>query len=110
MGRCVSLVLFENEMFLFWFVGFVAIVDKELSVKYETLVNDAPDIIKVLPWGKDFEVDVFRKPDFTALQVVSFCTGGGFEIIVIILILVDTSRKRHSRRDKCEFFLVKFNK
>lgn len=56
--------------------GFTAIVDKQLSAKYETLVNNAPELIKVLPWGKDFEVDVFRKPDFTALEVVSFATGG----------------------------------
>ncbi|TDL27464.1 dipeptidyl-peptidase III [Rickenella mellea] len=56
--------------------GFTAIVNKQLSAKYETLVDGAPDLIKVLPWGKDFEVDVFRKPDFTALEVVSFATGG----------------------------------
>ena len=54
----------------------VAIVDKEMSAKYEKLVNDAPQLIKDLPWGPDFEVDVFRKPDFTALQIVSFATGG----------------------------------
>jgi hypothetical protein len=57
-------------------IGFVAIVDKEMSTKYEKLVNDAPRLIKDLPWGPDFEVDVFRKPDFTALQIVSFATGG----------------------------------
>jgi dipeptidyl-peptidase-3 len=51
-------------------------VNKQLSAKYESLVNGAPELIKVLPWGKDFEVDVFRKPDFTALEVVSFATGG----------------------------------
>ncbi|KAI0371497.1 aflatoxin-detoxifizyme [Pilatotrama ljubarskyi] len=56
--------------------GFTAIVDKELSAKYETLVHDAPELIKSLPWGKDFEVDTFRKPDFTALEVVTFATGG----------------------------------
>ncbi|KAI0751198.1 aflatoxin-detoxifizyme [Daedaleopsis nitida] len=56
--------------------GFTAIVDKQLSAKYETLVNDAPELIKSLPWGKDFEVDVFRKPDFTALEVLTFATGG----------------------------------
>ena len=56
--------------------GFTAIVDKQLSAKYETLVNDAPELIKGLPWGKDFEVDVFRKPDFTALEVLTFATGG----------------------------------
>ncbi|KAI0030824.1 aflatoxin-detoxifizyme [Vararia minispora EC-137] len=56
--------------------GFTAIVNKELSAKYETLVNGAPELIKGLPWGKDFEVDVFKKPDFTALEVLTFATGG----------------------------------
>ncbi|KAG1772666.1 peptidase family M49-domain-containing protein [Suillus occidentalis] len=37
--------------------GFTAIVNKELSAKYDILVNDAPELIKVLPWGTDFEVD-----------------------------------------------------
>ncbi|KAG1782483.1 peptidase family M49-domain-containing protein [Suillus placidus] len=61
--------------------GFTAIVNKELSAKYEILVNGAPELIKVLPWGKDFEVDVFRKPDFTALEIVNFATGGSGKII-----------------------------
>ena len=56
--------------------GFTAIVNKQLSAKYEVLVDSAPKLAKVLPWGPDFEVDVFRKPDFTALEVVSFATGG----------------------------------
>ncbi|KNZ71745.1 Dipeptidyl peptidase 3 [Termitomyces sp. J132] len=56
--------------------GFTAIVNKQLSAKYEILVDNAPEYIKALPWGPDFEVDVFRKPDFTALEVVSFATGG----------------------------------
>lgn len=38
----------------------------------------------MLPWGKDFEVDVFRKPDFTALEVVSFATGGGSKLILLL--------------------------
>jgi len=56
--------------------GFTAIVDKALSAKYDTLVNDAPELIKVLPWGPVFEVDQFRKPDFTALEILHFSTGG----------------------------------
>ncbi|KAJ7940644.1 aflatoxin-detoxifizyme [Mycena leptocephala] len=56
--------------------GFTAIVNKQLSAKYEKLVDNAPRLIEGLPWGKDFEVDIFRKPDFTALEVVSFATGG----------------------------------
>ncbi|KAJ7046776.1 aflatoxin-detoxifizyme [Mycena alexandri] len=60
--------------------GFTAIVNKQLSAKYEKLVDNAPQLIDGLPWGKDFEVDIFRKPDFTALEamlyVVNFATGG----------------------------------
>ncbi|PCH38202.1 aflatoxin-detoxifizyme [Wolfiporia cocos MD-104 SS10] len=56
--------------------GFTAIVNKALSSKYDTLVASAPELLKVLPWGKDFEVDKFRKPDFTALEIVTFATGG----------------------------------
>ncbi|CAE7107469.1 unnamed protein product [Rhizoctonia solani] len=56
--------------------GFTAIVNKALTAKFETMVKRAPELIRTLPWGKDFEVDVFRKPDFTALEVVSFATGG----------------------------------
>ena len=51
-------------------------MNKELSSKYEVLVDSAPNLIKVLPWGPDFEVDVFRKPDFTALEVLSYASGG----------------------------------
>lgn len=50
-------------------LGFTAIVNKQLSAKYETLVSGAPELIKVLPWGKDFEVDVFRKPDFVGFSL-----------------------------------------
>lgn len=57
-------------------LGFTAIVDKALSVKYDKLVNDAPELIKVLPWGPAFEVDQFKKPDFTALEILHFATGG----------------------------------
>ncbi|CCL99112.1 uncharacterized protein FIBRA_01126 [Fibroporia radiculosa] len=56
--------------------GFTAIVNKTLSAKYDKLVAQAPELLKVLPWGKDFEVDEFRKPDFTALEIVTFTTGG----------------------------------
>ncbi|KZP11993.1 aflatoxin-detoxifizyme [Athelia psychrophila] len=58
--------------------GFTAIVNKALSAKYETLVNNAPELIKTLPWGKYFEVDIFRKPDFTALEVLSFANGANY--------------------------------
>ena len=73
--------------------GFTAIVDKALSAKYEVLVNGASDLIKVLPWGKDFEVDVFRKPDFTALEIVNFATGGIPAGINVCLTLNDVIRQ-----------------
>ncbi|KZT61788.1 hypothetical protein CALCODRAFT_490689 [Calocera cornea HHB12733] len=56
--------------------GFTAIVNKEMSAKYEKLVAMAPSILPTLPWGEAFEVDVFKKPDFTALEVLNFATGG----------------------------------
>ena len=68
--------------------GFTAIVDKKLSAKYETLVARAPELIKDLPWGKDFEVDVFSKPDFTALEVVNFATGGKLHCAFLILTML----------------------
>lgn len=63
---------------LIFFSGFTAIVNKELSQKYNELVDKAPELIKVLPWGQQYEVDFFRRPDFTALEVVNFATGGEF--------------------------------
>lgn len=56
--------------------GFTAIVDKGLSKKYSSLVDDASQLIRELPWGERFEVDEFKKPDFTALEVVTFVSGG----------------------------------
>jgi len=40
--------------------------------------ENAPELIKVLPWGEILEVDVFRKPDFTALEIAQFTTGGKY--------------------------------
>jgi Peptidase family M49 len=51
------------------FEGFTAIVNKVLTAKYEKLVSRASELIKVLPWGEQFEVDVFRKPDFTGKSI-----------------------------------------
>lgn len=51
-------------------------VNKEMTKKFERLVQNAPEFIPKLPWGKDFEKDIFLKPDFTSLEVLSFSTGG----------------------------------
>lgn len=58
------------------FESFVAIVDKDKSKKYTTLVNTAQHFLSLLPWSKDFEKEVFVPPDFTALDVITFVTSG----------------------------------
>ncbi|KAJ3307349.1 hypothetical protein HDU76_004650 [Blyttiomyces sp. JEL0837] len=56
--------------------GFVAVVNKEQTAKFEKLVNGAENYIKSLPWDAAFEKDKFNRPDFTSLEVVSFATAG----------------------------------
>lgn len=58
------------------FEGFVSIVDKETSAKFNTLVDRAEGLIKKLPWAADFEKDKFSKPDFTNLDIVAFACSG----------------------------------
>ncbi|KAJ3115351.1 bifunctional diacylglycerol diphosphate phosphatase/phosphatidate phosphatase [Phlyctochytrium bullatum] len=56
--------------------GFVAVVNKEMTAKFEKLVDGAADFIKRLPWGPEYEKDKFNRPDFTSLEVITYCTGG----------------------------------
>ncbi|KAK5690897.1 hypothetical protein LTR97_012060 [Elasticomyces elasticus] len=56
--------------------GFVAMINKERTKAFGTLVDCAPDQIPKLPWAKDFEKDKFLAPDFTSLEVLSFAGSG----------------------------------
>ena len=56
--------------------GLVAIVNKAQSAKFQKLVNTAGKFLPKLPWPKSFEHDVFKRPDFTSLEVLCFANGG----------------------------------
>ena len=45
----------------------------ERTRAFGELVQSAPSLIPKLPWSKEFEKDKFLSPDFTSLEVLTFC-------------------------------------
>jgi dipeptidyl-peptidase-3 len=58
-----------------YYEGWVAIVDKEKSKKFQRLVEQSEQIIPLLPWPKSMEKDNFLAPDFTTLEIIAFATN-----------------------------------
>ena len=56
--------------------GMVAFVNKKRSVIFSNLVAKADKFVQFLPWGSDFEHDVFTRPDYTSLDVMTFAGSG----------------------------------
>ena len=56
--------------------GFVACVNREVSRKFQKLVDNAETMLALFPWPKAFEKDVFLRPDFTSLEVLAFGSSG----------------------------------
>jgi dipeptidyl-peptidase-3 len=50
----------------------VALNSKLTSERTNRLVSLAEDLLKLLPWPKEFEKDKFMKPDFTCIECLSF--------------------------------------
>lgn len=58
------------------FESLVSIQNKERTMKFKKMVDNAKEFISLLPWTSDWEKPVFNPPDFTSLEVLTFCSSG----------------------------------
>lgn len=59
-----------------YYEGWVAIVDKVKSEKYQNFVAKGDTVVPLFPWPAEFEKDKFLSPDFTSLDIICFATNG----------------------------------
>lgn len=61
-----------------YYSGWVALVDKEKSRKFNQLVVNSEQIVPQLPWPREMEKDKFLAPDFTTLDLVGYASSNCF--------------------------------